>query len=325
MTINVEVISNETKKDAILSKVLEYVMCGWPNQVSDILSKFKNKEHELSVEQGFIMWGHRVVIPSNLRQILLKELHDVHFGVVRMKAMARSYFWWPGLDVEIENVSKSCELYLKNASNPPRAELHVCPWPEGPNHRIHADFMGPIEGKMFMVIIDAFSKWIDIRHMSNITTESTIAYFRDYFASWGLSLKLVTDNGPAYTSSEFEQFMSENGIHHIRTAPYHPASNGAAKNAVKTFKNKYKLLLKENMSCQEAIAKYLFHYRTTVHTTTGCSPAELQIGRPLRSRLDLIRPTLRESIEKKQANQQNPFQGNRSVSFTPDEIVMAKD
>lgn len=89
---------------------------------------------------------------------LLNELHTIHDGIVRMKAVAKAYIWWPSLDADIENIGKSCELCLRSAENPPRAKLNPWKWPDGPNHRLHTDFLGPLDGKMFIVIIDTFSK-----------------------------------------------------------------------------------------------------------------------------------------------------------------------
>lgn len=86
---------------------------------------------------------------------------------------------------------------------------------------------------MYLVITDAYSKWIDIKEMTNITTENTIKMLRDYFCTWGLPFLLVTDNGPSFTADLFKDFVTKNSVIHIRTAPYHPASNGAAENAVR--------------------------------------------------------------------------------------------
>lgn len=146
---------------------------------------------------------------------------------------------------------------------------------------------------MYLIIIDSYSKWVDIKYMTDITTESTIRAFKEFFGTWGIPLTLVTDNGPSFVSDKFTTFLRCNGIKHVRTAPYHPASNGEAENAVRTFKAKFKLLL-PRMSRTEALSKFLFANRSAVHSTTGVSPAELQFNRKMRTRLDLLKPTVRE-------------------------------
>ena len=242
-----------------------------------------------------------------------------------MKTLARSFIWWPKIDQDIENMSKSCELCLKTADNPPKANLHVWEWPQEPKLRIHADFLGPVDGKMYLIVIDAFSKWIDVKELKNITADSTISAMREYISTWGIPLRLITDNGPTFCSNQFNTFCTQLGIQHTSTAPYHPASNGAAENAVRTFKNKFKILLKEGYAKHEALCKFLFYYRATPHCTTGVSPAELQIGRKFRSKLDLIRPNLRDEVEKKQEAQRRFFKGRRLVNFEINDVVMVRD
>ncbi|KYM95857.1 Uncharacterized protein K02A2.6 [Cyphomyrmex costatus] len=158
----------------------------------------------------------------------------------------------------------------------------VWKWPQGPNHRIHLDFCGPIRGHMYSVITDAYSKWIDVKGRA----------VKEYTSTWGVPYQIVSDNGPAFASEQFKEFVSRNAIKHTKMVPYHPASNGAAENAVRTFKKKFKLLLKD-YTRQDALCKYLFHYRVTPHCTTEKSPAELQLNRRLRTRLDIIKGILK--------------------------------
>lgn len=199
-------VEKETNQDMVLKVVKNFIINGWPNQVSDDIKIYKQRKHELNIENGCIMWGHRLVIPSSLRENLLKELHQAHTGIVRMKMLARSYIWWPKIDQEIESITKKCELCLENAPNPPKSHLHVWEWPEKPNERIHIDFLGPIENKMYVAIIDAHSKWADIREMSKITAEATIEIVKDYICTWGLPLLIVSDNGPAFIADAFKKF-----------------------------------------------------------------------------------------------------------------------
>ena len=143
---------------------------------------------------------------------------------------------------------------------------------------------------MYLVVVDAYSKWLDVQFMNSITSESTIAKLKDIFATHGLPQKIVTDNGPLFTSSTFKAYMDQNGIKHICTAPYHPSSNGLAERAVQTFKQSLRQI--PGSSVREKLAKLLFKYRITPHSSTGVAPAEFLMGRRLRSRLDLLKPDL---------------------------------
>jgi len=155
-------ICTEIKKDQVLSEVYFRVLSNkWPDKikkVDDELKPYFNRRNELTIEVGCLLWGHRIVVPGKFRNELLNELHHTHMGTVKMKSVARSYIWWPGIDNDIQNITKSCVFCLAHGNNPPKSVLHSWPWPEGPSQRVHLDFLGLVDGKMFIVIIDSFFK-----------------------------------------------------------------------------------------------------------------------------------------------------------------------
>ena len=123
--------------------------------------------------------------------------------------------------------------------------------------------------------------------------ESTITNLRRVFATHGLPEIIVSDNGPASVSEQFSTFLSRNGIRHIRSVPYHPSSNGLAERAVQTFKSAMK---KSHIPHPVRLSRFLFRYRITPHTSTGHTPAEMLMGRRLRSRLSLMLPNASRKI-----------------------------
>ena len=96
--------------------------------------------------------------------------------------------------------------------------------------------------------------------MPNVTSETTIEKLRDMF----IPERLVSDNRPQFTSSEFATFMKRNGIKHILVAPYHPRSNGQAERVVQTFKQFFKAEGKTSASLRSNLARFLFGYRVIV-------------------------------------------------------------
>ncbi|KRY35449.1 Transposon Tf2-8 polyprotein [Trichinella spiralis] len=106
-------ITRITAKDPILTRVLSWAWRSWPKSVSDErLKPYVTRQHELSIHNGCLLWGSRVIIPLQARHKIFKELHIGHPGIVRMKALSRSYVWWPKLDSEIENL-----VYARNYSS----------------------------------------------------------------------------------------------------------------------------------------------------------------------------------------------------------------
>ena len=287
----------QTERNPVLAKVKLHVQKGWPaeEESSPEFLPFSRRKEELSLHDGCLLWGTRVVVPPSLRAQVLDELHEAHPGVSRMKNLARQYVWWPGLDADIEKKVKTCSACQSVRNKPPPAVLHPWEWPQRPWARVHVDYAGPFMGKMFLILIDAHSKWLDVHMVTSATSQVTIDKLRSTFATLGLPEVLVTDNGTTFTSADFESFCTRNGIRHLRSTPYHPATNGLAERAVQTFKQGLKKLTEGSLETR--LARFLFSYRTTPQSTTGQSPAELLFGRPLRTQLDLLQPDLRAKVQ----------------------------
>ena len=308
-------IAADTRKDPVLSKVLEFTLNGWPNHTNDpSLEPFFKRREELSAEQGCILWGLRVIIPPKFRERLLEELHDEHPGMCRMKALARSHLWWPGLDQDIESKVRSCSACMSVRKLPALAPLHPWTWPRRPWQRIHVDFAEK-DGKSFLVVVDSHSKWLEVVIMGSTTSAKTIEVLRGLFASHGIPEELVSDNGPQLVSDEFEQFLKLNGIKHTLSAPYHPATNGAAEKSVQTLK--YALMKQvvcaksSKLPLHHRLANFLLSYRTTPHTVTGRTPAELFLKRNIHTRFTLLKPDLSKVVEKKQEEQKHHHDNKR--------------
>ena len=295
-------IATWTRRDPLLSRVLRYIREGWPDSADIELKPYRTRRLELIAHDGCIVWGGRVVVPPPGRESVLIELHGGHPGTSRMKSLARGLVWWPGMDQEIENMVKQCSDCQQSRPSPPTAPLHPWCWPTRPWTRLHVDFAGPMEGKMFLIVIDAHSKWIEVFPMATATALTTIQQLRQLFAQFGIPESIVSDNGPQFAAAEFQEFCRLNGIRHVRVAPYQPSSNGLAERAVQVFKQGFR---KSSMGTpSDRIARFLFQYRITPHTTTGLSPAEMLLGRNLRSRLDLLKPNLEQKVAEKQRRQQ---------------------
>ena len=315
-----------TRSDPVLSRVYQYTVKGWPRDVESSLMPFASRKIELTVEGGCVLWGIRVIIPTKWRERLLQELHRDHPGIGKMKSIARSYMWWPGMDQQIEKLVKSCPDCLAIGKTPPVAPLQPWEWPSRVFQRLHIDFAGPFQGAMFFVVVDAYSRWPFVSVMQSTSVEKTIEELRGLFLSYGIPEQIVSDNGPQFTSESFAVFMKMNGIRHTRSAPYHPATNGLAERFVQSLKYGLKTSLSSGLSLSRRLANFLLMYRSAIHSTTGVTPSSLFLKRELRTRFDLLRPDHETEISRKQAQQKDYHDRHAATRrFAIGDCVMAKN
>lgn len=305
-------IKQATQKDVILQTVYRYMVNGWPRKVScKQISPYFNCKIDLQLQEGCILRGHRIVIPNVFRVRMLKELHSGHLGITKTKALARSKLWWPGIDHDIETYIGSCSMCVSVRAAPPRAE--PAPWPaaRAPWQRLHIDYMsiGPL---VYLVVIDAYSKWVECLLMNKGTsTSQLILKLKNLFTTFGLPDLIVSDNDPKIHSAEFITFCKSYGIKYMTSPIYHPCSNGQAENSVKTCKSMLKKILFENKTknnINDILLDYLFHFRNLVHCTTGKTPSELMFGRQIKTKLHLILPNKNKVNSLEEINPCRPFE-----------------
>ena len=231
-----------------------------------------------------------------------------------MKSLARSFVWWPGLDKSLEQKVQTCDACQRSRNLPAVAPIQPWEWPERPWSRLHVDYAGPLLGHMFLVVVDAHSKWMEVKMSKNATSSTTITALRSIFATHGIPELLVSDNSSVFTSVEFKIFTKNNGIRHTTSAPYHPATNGLAERAVQTFKSFLKKT--PDGALEDRLSKFLLNYRLTPHSTTGITPAELLLGRRPRSVLDLVRPDLSKRSARSRSTRSTTETDTQSLEFS---------
>ncbi|KAJ8356082.1 hypothetical protein SKAU_G00188760 [Synaphobranchus kaupii] len=318
-------VKKHTRNDPVLAKLMDVVVNGGHSDLPE-LKPYLTRRNELSVQAGCVLWGRRVIIPPGLQRKLLQQLHEGHCGMVRMKELARSYFWWPGLDGQIEETVRACTSCQQVRCMPQPASLHPWDCPEVPWQRVHVDFAGPLEERMFLVAVDAHSKWPEVAIMRATTAEKTIERLGEVFSRFGFPEQLVSDNGPQFVSQEFERFLEANGVQHIRSAPYHPSSNGLAERFVQSMKNALKASSGE-CSLHQRLNRFLLSYRNIPHATTQATPAALLLKRQLRTNLDLLKPPQTKDTvhQKQQAQVQRREQRAKERTFHAGDKVLARN
>ena len=261
--------------DPVCSRVAAYCQHGWPDHkgsVEPVLRVFWRDRGSFSLCKGLLLYGGRIVVPDSLRKMTLKKIHKGHQGIQRCRLRARCSVWWPGMMAQIKDLVERCPVCVRNFM--PRHEpLMSTPLPEYPWERVASDLFY----HNYLVVVDYFSKFPEVIKLCSTTSASVISAFKTIFSRFGIPKKLVTDNGSQYSSDDFQNFAKDYNFTHVTSSPYFPQSNGCAERAVQTVKSILKTATDAYMS--------LLIYRTTPLPWCGLSPAELLMGRRLRSNL----------------------------------------
>ena len=267
---------NQLKNNAVLKKT-QMILRTYsgekiiPIGMIDVSVIYQNREHKLPlvVVQG----GPNLLGRNWLREIRLN---------------------WRDIQAKLHNVS-STQSPLNDVLH--RYE-HPGEWPERPWSRIHIDHAGPYHNQLWLIIVDAHSKWLDIYPVSSTNSQTTIDMLRVSFSTHGLPEMIVSNNAASFTSAQFAEFCDKNRIHHVTSAPYHSASNELVERAVQSFKRGFDRM--GGGSSKTKLARFLLQYRNAPQGTTGQSPAELLMGRRLRSHPDLVHPNLSQRVQRRQ-------------------------
>ncbi len=316
------VLAKETSKDPVLSKIIRYTREGWPpkshadedNKQGYSVDDFRRIKDSLSTIHGCLVHGARIVIPASLQPQVLQLLHSGHFGMQRMKQLARTAVYWPRIDNDIMEQSRKCTTCAEHQNNPSKQANHPWMLPEKPWIRLHVDHAINFLGHNWLVLIDSYSKYPCIHATTSTSTKSTTDLLEQDFAHFGFPHTIVSDNATTFMSEEFQAWCRERGMTHLTGAPYHPATNGAAERLVQTFKQALK---KSTLPPRAALQEFLMQYRRTP-LASGYSPSELLNGRQIRTKIDTLLPSPAHKAQGQQAREATKSQTIAKVepSFT---------
>ena len=322
-------ISVETAKCPELSLVDRYTREGWPQFAKDVpksLQSYFASRSCLSSVQGVLTYLNRIVIPASLR--LLNRFHAGHQGQQKVRDVAATSVWWPTVNADIQNTCSSCQFYEENKPSKPHQPLMATPLPQRPWQHQGADVC-EYKKQQYLVVVDYYSRYIEVLHLPDLTSRTMINKFRNQFARYSILYKLRTNNASSFSSEEFHSFTQSQDIEHEFSSPHFSQSNGAAEAAVKIAKRCLK---------QDDAFLALMMFCNTPQTATGKSPAKLSFGRDIRTPVTVLADNLRPSwlddkhVREKDKRYKEKYKqmydksyGVRdSLPFSPDQAVRIK-
>ena len=284
--ISIREIERKSEEDPELTEVRRCVLM---NKWDDGPNAYKAVRNELTVLGKLVLRGTRIVMPRELRNQTIELAHEGHLGIVKTKVRLRSKVWWPGLDRDAELRCRTCHACQVVGLPTPPEPVKSTALPTSPWVDLAADLMGPLpSGEHLFVVVDYFSRYVEVKVMKTTTAQKIIAALDEIFARNGLPWSIKTDNGRQFIAQELTDYLKENDIEHRRSTPLWPQANGEVERQNRHLLKAMKIAKLEGRSLTEALNTYLMAYRTTAHSTTGVSPAQLLFGRQVRCKVPML-------------------------------------
>ncbi|KAL1255543.1 hypothetical protein QQF64_013604 [Cirrhinus molitorella] len=267
-------IQQHQEADPVLQLVKKYTLEGWPtkSRVEAMVLPYFQFAGELTVENGLLLKGCRLVIPKSLQSDILEKLHSAHQGIAKCRERAKQSVWWPGLSAQLQQKVEKCDICASHRKIF-KETLIPTEFPDRPWSKVGADLF-QWKDDQYLLVIDYFSRFMEIAKLSSTTAACVVTHLKSIFARHGIPTEVMSDNGPQFSAEYFKKFAKEWGFSHTTSSPRYPQANGEAERAVRT--------VKEFLSKAADPYLALMEYRATP-LANGHSPAELLMGRKLRT------------------------------------------
>ncbi|XP_052820412.1 uncharacterized protein K02A2.6-like [Mya arenaria] len=288
-----ELIRTATESDSQMQLLAKVILEGWSNdrpQYPSTLLEFWNFRDELSVVDGIILKGNKILIPKEIRPLMLEKIHEGHFGVEKCTQRAREVLFWPNMSSEIKSLVLNCPICLEHRCSNQKEPLQPSKVPDRP-WQICATDLFHWNNSDYVLLVDAYSRYFEVSMLPNSRSVTVIDKLKGYFSRHGIPEVLRSDNGPCYDSLEFNKFAEQYDFKHITSSPGHSSGNGLAEITVKTIKS---LFTKTKQAGNDPYLA-LLEYRNAP-LQCGQSPAQLLMSRQLRSTLPLVDKQLKPRV-----------------------------
>ncbi len=301
LPLDLKRIAEATATNEGLKAVIEAVDNSWSTLLVRKLAPYYGMRDQLLVkccsqgsESDVLLKGGMVVIPECLVQDFLLQVHSGHLGCSKMKALVQSCAYWPGFSKDIDEFVRRCQACTVYQTKTDRAPLQsVASTVKEPSHTIAIDLTGPndeaLKGNTLLTIIDMHTRYPEVYVLRRATATEIIECLWHSFSTFGLPQKVVSDNGPQFISQEFEAFLKEFNIDHIKSSNYFPSSNGCIERFHSTLKAQLKrVFFDSNVKFEVALDKVLFDIRKTPNAMTGVTPFQAMFNQPMRTDLSAL-------------------------------------
>lgn len=287
-------LQQATQEDATVNLLMKIILHGWPEERQQLplqLQEYFPFREELSIHNGLVFKGHRVVVPQQQRAEILEKLHSSHSGIQSCLRRAREVVYWPRMNPDIEKFVRrcsTCNTFQRSQQKEPLVSTEI---PDLPWQHIACDIFEN-NGHDYLVTVDHYSDFFEIDRLKTKESTEIIRCVKAHMARHGIPERLTSDNGTQFTSTQFQKFSKTYGFQHITSSPHYPQSNGKAESAVKAAKT---CLKKAEHNHQDPFLA-LLELRNIPTEAMNSSPAQRLFGRRTRTQVPISKTLLLPSV-----------------------------
>ena len=316
-------IQQATKEDRTLQALKDVILTGWPEERKDIpaeVTPYFSVRDELAFQDGIIFRGQRIVVPTRLRHDMKTKLHASHLGAESCLRRARETVFWPGMSAEIKEMVAVCETCRTYENSQQKETLMPHRIPTRPWEQVGVDLF-ELDKKEYLITVDYYSNFWEVDKLPSSSTKAVVSKLKSHFARYGCPDRLVSDNGPQFSSAEFQKFAKDWDVEHHPSSPFNSKGNGKAESAVKKAKD----LMRKARDAETDPHLAFLEYRNTPTQGMGSSPVQRFMNRRTRTLLPTTKSLLKPEVvsaretqaELKQRQETQARNYNRSARDLP--------
>ena len=272
-----------TASDPTLQVVSSLTKSGWPSSKAHcptLAKPYWKVRADLTIWNGILIKANCLVIPAGFQKTYLSEVHKGHLGLTKCLERMKTTMYWPGCSGHLGDLIEGCAICQSQRKDPAHtfAESHEVP--SYPMQQVATDLFH-FDGQSYLLTVDRYSKWPDCHKLEEARTGEIVEKLQRLFVDFGRPEILLSDNGPQFTSYDFQAFLEDQGVRHITSSPMYAQSNGLVERMVQTVKNS----LKKALMSRHTLYDVLTTLRSTPIGNGLPSPAVLLQSRNLRDNL----------------------------------------
>ena len=295
------IIRTATESDPVMKELKTTIREGWPENKDSLPARIRDYfpfREELTLQNGLVFKGERLVVPESAREEMKARLHASHIGIQGCLRRAREVLYWPGMNRDIENCIAQCHVCNSQPREQTKEPMICHEIPTRPWEKIAVDLF-QLNGRDYMVTVDYYSNFFEVDSLTTKTAVEVIRKLKAHLARHGIPDQVISDNGQPFASANFNEFASTYGFEHVTSSPLYAQSNEKAENAVKTAES---FLEKATKSKRDPYLS-LLDWRNTPTEGLNSSPAQRLFGRRTKTLLPtsnhLLKPKIPKEVEDK--------------------------